>query len=140
MFALLGWMVSPIIIGPGPAIIMVTLMAAHRRLIPTWILALMTVAATLAPWILEIAGVTEARTSISGNILMLRTAAEHLDQSATLAGLFMYIVALTHLAALLSRLQDDDRRRVRRAMQLQAWQLRQLVPRPVSRPPRSPEK
>jgi serine/threonine-protein kinase len=140
MFALLGWMVSPIVIGPGPAIIMVTLMAAHRRLIPTWVLAILTVAATLAPWILEIAGLTETRTDVSGNVLMLRTAAEHLDRSATLAGLFMYIVALTHLAALLSRLQDDDRRRVRRAMQLQSWQLRQLVPRPVSQPPRGPEK
>jgi serine/threonine-protein kinase len=140
MFALLGWMVSPIVIGPGPAIIMVTLMAAHRRLIPSWVLALMTVLATLAPWIIEIAGLTETRTDVSGNVLMLRTAAEHLDRSATLAGLFMYIVALIHLAALLSRLQDDDRRRVRRAMQLQSWQLRQLVPRPVSKSPNDAEK
>ena len=140
MFALLGWMVSPIVIGPGPAIIMVTLMAAHRRLIPSWILALMTVLATLAPWIIEIAGLTETRTGVSGNFLMLRTAADQLDSSATLAGLFMYIVALIHLAALLSRLQDDDRRRVRRAMQLQSWQLRQLMPRPHSKPAHDPKK
>jgi len=36
---------------------------------------------------------------------------------------------------LMSRLQDDDRRKTRRALQLQAWQLRQLVPRPTSKPP-----
>lgn len=47
----------------------------------------------------------------------------------------IYIVALIYLAALLSRLQDDDRRKTRRAMQLQSWTLRQLVPRPTSRPP-----
>jgi hypothetical protein len=67
---------------------------------------------------------------------VLRTAATELDPNATIAGLFIYIVALIHLAALLGRLQDDDRRKVRRAMQLQSWQLRQLVPRATSKHPR----
>ncbi|HEY5950756.1 MAG TPA: serine/threonine-protein kinase [Kofleriaceae bacterium] len=136
MFALFAWMVSPIVIGPGPAIIMVSLMATHRKLIRPWLLALLTVLATVSPWILEIANVLPVRTTVSGNTLLLQTAAGELDPNATLAGLFIYIVALIHLAALLSRLQDDDRRKVRRAMQLQSWQLRQLVPRPASKPPR----
>jgi eukaryotic-like serine/threonine-protein kinase len=135
MFALFGWMVSPIVIGPGPAIVMVSLMATHRRLIRPWMLALLTVVATLSPWLLELADVLPDRTSVSGNTVMLQTAAGQLDPNATLAGLFIYIVALIHLAALLARLQDDDRRKVRRAMQLQSWQLRQLVPRPTSKPP-----
>jgi serine/threonine-protein kinase len=137
MFALLGWIISPIVIGPGPAIIMVTLTAAHRRLIPVWVLAFLTAAATLAPWLLGLAGVIEDRIRVSGNLLLLRTSADHLDAAATLAGLFIYIVALIHLAALLSKLQDDDRRRARRAMQLQDWQLRQLVPRMASKPPQT---
>jgi hypothetical protein len=136
MFALFGYMISPIVIGPGPAIIMVTLLAAHRRLIPTWVLALLTAIATLAPWLIELAGMSDQHMSVSGNVIMLSTAAERLDPAATLAGLLIYLVSLIHLAALLSRLQDDDRRKARRAMQLQAWQLRQLVPRPISRPPR----
>jgi serine/threonine-protein kinase len=136
MFALFGYMVSPIVIGPGPAIVMVSLMATHRKLIPAWALALLTCAATLSPWLLELAGVLDTRISVSGSMLLLDTPAKHLDPDATLAGLFMYIVALIHLAALLARLQDDDRRGVRRTMQLQSWQLRQLVPRPTSRPPR----
>jgi hypothetical protein len=98
-------------------------------------LALLTVFATLSPWLLELTNVLPDRTSVSGNTLMLQTAAGELDPNATLAGLFIYIVALIHLAALLARLQDDDRRKVRRAMQLQSWQLRQLVPRPTSKPP-----
>jgi eukaryotic-like serine/threonine-protein kinase len=135
MFALFGWMVSPIVIGPGPAIVMVTLMATHRRLVRPWLLALLTCAATLSPWLLAIAGVFDSRISVSGNTLQLVTAADVLDSNATLAGLFIYIMALIHLAALLSRLQDDDRRKTRRAMQLQSWTLRQLVPRPTSKPP-----
>ena len=43
MFALFSWMVSPIVIGPGPAIIIITLLAAHRRLIRTWVLGLLSV-------------------------------------------------------------------------------------------------
>ena len=135
MFALFAWMVSPIVIGPGPAVIMVTLMAPHRRLIRPWLLAIMTVVATLSPWLLDFAGWLPTRTGVAGNTLLLQTAAGELDTNATLAGLFIYIVALIHLAALLSRLQDDDRRKVRRAMQLQSWQLRQLVPKPTSKPP-----
>jgi serine/threonine-protein kinase len=135
MFALFGWMVSPIVIGPGPAVIMVTLMATHRRLIRPWMLAILTVLATLSPWLLELTNVLPQRIYVSGNTILLQTAAGDLDPQATLAGLFIYIVALIHLAALLSRLQDDDRRKVRSAMQLQSWQLRQLVPRPSSKPP-----
>ncbi len=135
MFALFAWMVSPIVIGPGPAVIMVTLMATHRRLIRPWLLAILTVLSTLSPWLLELTGFLPQRTYVSGNTLLLQTAAGELDPQATLAGLFIYIVALIHLAALLSRLQDDDRRKVRTAMQLQSWQLRQLMPRPTSKPP-----
>ncbi|HSD88227.1 MAG TPA: serine/threonine-protein kinase [Kofleriaceae bacterium] len=135
MFALFAWMVSPVVIGPGPAIIMVTLMATHRKLIRPWQLALLTAAATLLPWILELAGVFPSRLSVSGNTMHITTSAGHLDPAATLAGLFIYTLAVIHLAALLSRLQDDDRRKTRRAMQLQSWTLRQLVPRPTSKPP-----
>jgi len=136
MFVLFGWMVSPIVIGPGPAIIMVSLMAAHRKLIRPMLLAVITALATLLPWLLELTGVLPSRVEVSGNVLVLRTAATELDPNATIAGLFIYIVALIHLAALLGRLQDDDRRKVRRAMQLQSWQLRQLVPRATSKHPR----
>jgi hypothetical protein len=113
---------------------MVSLLAAHRRLVRPWLLALLSVIATLAPWLLELAGVFESRMSVTGNSIVLETATTALDPNATIAGLFIYIVALIHLAALVARLVDDDRRKVRRAMQRQSWQLRQL-PRVSSRPP-----
>jgi serine/threonine-protein kinase len=129
MFALFSWMVSPIVVGPGPAVIMVTLLAAHRRLIRPWLLAALTAAATLSPWIVQWAGMSAARTTVVGGDIVLHTAAHELDPSSTMIGLVAYLIALVGLAALLSQLQDTDRRGQRRALQLQSWQLRQLVPR-----------
>ncbi|HEY5937017.1 MAG TPA: hypothetical protein VIU61_20345, partial [Kofleriaceae bacterium] len=135
IFALFAWMVSPVVIGPGPAIIMVSLLAAHRRLIRPWLLALLTAAATLLPWILEWLGWSATRSTVVGSDLILHTAAEELDPVGTMVALVIYLVALVNLAALLSRLQDNERERARRTLQLQSWQLRQLVPRVTSNPP-----
>ena len=127
MFALFGWIVSPAIIGPGPAIIMITLLVAHRRLIAPWLLAALTVTATLAPW-----AVMFARggwpISVEGTHIVLQTAATALDRVPTLVGMTIYLVALAALATVLSLSQHDEQREVRRMLQLQTWQLKQLVP------------
>jgi hypothetical protein len=47
----------------------------------------------------------------------------------------LYIGMLIHMAALFTRLVDDDRRETRRKMQTQTWQLRQLMPKPTTLPP-----
>src|SRR5262249_29372336 len=109
--------------------------AAHRKLIRPWLLALLTAAATLLPWILELTDVLPVRTTVAGHTIMFETAAGSLDPNATLAGLFIYLIALIHLEALLPLLKDDERRSTRRAMQLQSWQSLQLVPRHTSKPP-----
>jgi serine/threonine-protein kinase len=124
MFVIFGWMVSPVVIGPGPAIIMITLLAAHRRLIPPWLLASLTVLAILAPWLVQ-----QTTVSVVGTDMILHTAATSLDPVATAVGLVIYLVALATLATLLSQSQHDEQREVRRALQLQSWLLRDLVPR-----------
>src|SRR5262249_33336251 len=86
------------------------------------------------PWWLEVLGVISPRAEVSGSDIVLHTVAPSLDTAATLAGIAVYIAGVTHLAALLSRLLDDDRRVVRRTMLLQSWQLRQLVPRTTMSP------
>jgi hypothetical protein len=131
MFALFGWMVSPVVIGPGPAILMITLLVAHRRLIAPWLLGCLTVLATMAPWLIQLAQggrLLEA----SGTTLTLHTAATSLDRIPTLIGLGIYLVALAALATVLSLSQHDEQREVRRMLQLQTWQLRQLVPNAAS--------
>ena len=127
MFALFAWMTSPIIVGVGPAI-MVMVMAPHRQLISSWLLSALVVLATLSPWVLELF-VGPARTSVIGGDIIMHTPAKELDPVATILAIVMYLVALIHLAALMSRLQDNERRAARDKLELQAWQLKQLVPR-----------
>jgi hypothetical protein len=121
-------MVSPAIFGPGPPIIMITLLVAHRRLIPPWLLALLAAGATLAPWVWQL---VESASPIAVNAgdMTFHTMATALEPRGTLVVLVVYFVALTALATLLSVSQQDEQREVRRAIQLQSWQLRQLVPR-----------
>jgi serine/threonine-protein kinase len=128
MFALFGWIVSPAVIGPGPAIIMITLLVAHRRLIAPWLLAVLTVLATLAPWIVQLAQ-GETPVEASGTTMLVHTAATRLEGMPTMVGLVIYLAALAVMATLLSLSHHDEQREVRRKLQLQTWQLRQLVPR-----------
>jgi serine/threonine-protein kinase len=128
MFALFGWIVSPAVIGPGPAIIMITLLVAHRRLIAPWLLVVLTVLATLAPWLVQLAQ-GETPVEVSGTTMQIHTSATALHGTPTMIGLVIYLVALAAMATLLSTSQHDEQREVRRKLQLQTWQLRQLVPR-----------
>ncbi len=132
MISLLSRIVSPFLIGAGPATVIVMLLANHRRLINTWLLAGLTVLATLAPWLLELAGVLSPRAFVSGDSFILRTAAGDLSSMGALFGLVLYIVVLIGLATLLARIQDNERRGVRRNLQIQAWQLKELIPRQES--------
>ncbi len=127
MFALFAWMTSPILVGAGPAI-MVMVMAPHRQLIRSWVLAGLVLVATFFPWLLELV-VGPTRTSVIGGDIIMHTPAKELDPVATILAIVMYLVALIHLAALMSRLQDNERRAARDKLELQAWQLKQLVPR-----------
>jgi eukaryotic-like serine/threonine-protein kinase len=134
LFALFSYLVSPVVFGPGPPVLLVTILAAHRRLMPVWLAAAVTSLATLTPWILSFAGVIGPQVWVSGGDLVLHTAAGQLDDTGTVVGLVFYIVAFAQLAAFLGRLQENNRRDVRRALQIQTWQLRQLVPRATSVP------
>lgn len=135
LFALLAWMLNPIIIGPGPAVIVVMLMASHRQMHRPWKLSLLLGLGILSPWLIAATGMTSS-TTIEGGSIVLHTMAAGLDPTITLVALGVYIQATILLAGLLSRLQEDDRRGVRRTLQIQAWQLRQLVPAPRTIPPR----
>jgi serine/threonine-protein kinase len=131
MFALLGWMLSPIIVGPGPGVILVVLMAAHKHVIRPWHLSLAAGLAIISSWALE------PSTIVSGNTITLYTAATNLHPTVTLVGLGVYILGTILMAGFLSRLQDDDRKEQRRRLHVQSWQLRQLVPKGAPRPPPS---
>ena len=128
MFAIFAVMVSPAILGPGPPIIMITLLVAHRRLIAPWLLATLSVLSVLGPWIWQFAN-GETPVTVEGTNIVLHTAATSLDPFATVVGLVVYVISLALLATLLSLSQHDEQREVRRALRLQSWMLGQLVPR-----------
>lgn len=129
MIALLSRIVSPFLIGAGPATVIVMLLSNHKRLINTWLLAGLTLVATLLPWGLELLGVLSTRASVTGDSFILQTGAGGLNEMGALFGLVLYIVVLIGLATLLSRIQDNERRGVRRDLAIQAWQLKELLPR-----------
>jgi serine/threonine-protein kinase len=127
VFALFSWMVSPVVLGPGPGTVIVMLMATHRKLIRPGVLAVLTVLAITSPWLLAQFGLAPPMPSIEGSTIALHTVAGDLGHVPTLIALGIYLVALIGLAAFLGHLQENDRIGVRRRLQLQSWQLRQLV-------------
>jgi len=131
MFVLYSWIATPVAFGAGPVVLLVMLLAQHRIFTRAIWLAILGLGALLTPWLLAFAGVIDPPVHTVGSAIVLDTNAAQLADGATIAGIITYFVSLVLIAALLARLQDDDRRSVRRAMQLHAWQLRQLVPAPT---------
>jgi len=134
LMALLAFIINPFVIGAGPGIIMVMVLATHQRLIKTWLLALLAAIATLAPWFLEQLGAFASRTSAEGSIFVFRTAANELLPFPALLALAGYVTAMLAAALFVGRAQDNERRGERRSLQIQAWQLRELVPRAETSP------
>jgi serine/threonine-protein kinase len=128
VIVLFSWLTTPVLVGVGPAVIMVMLMAHHPRLISPRLLALLAVVATLSPWLLQLAGLVPAVVSARGSDYVLHTAAGALDPTATIAATILYFLAVVGLALFLSRSQERERAEARRRLQIQAWLLRQLVP------------
>jgi serine/threonine-protein kinase len=131
---LLAWMINPFLVGAGPGTIMVMVLATHQRLIKTWLLALLAAIATLAPWVLELVGVFATRSAALADAFVFRTAAGALEPMAALIGLAVYVGAMLAAALYVGRAQDNERRGERRSLQIQAWQLRELVPRAETSP------
>ena len=134
LISLLSWIINPFLIGAGPGTIMVMVLATHQRLIKTWLLALLAAIATLAPWILEQSGVLANRSFADAETFVFHTSAGSLQPTAALIGLAAYVVAMLAAALYVGRAQDNERRGERRSLQIQAWQLRELVPRAETNP------
>ncbi|MBA3455155.1 MAG: serine/threonine protein kinase [Deltaproteobacteria bacterium] len=134
LIALLSWIINPFLIGAGPGTIMVMVLATHQRLIKTWVLAMLAAVATLAPWVLEQAGVLATRTFVDGNRYVFQTVAGELEPRIAEIGLTAYVIAMLAAALFVGRAQDNERRGERRSLQIQAWQLRELVPRAETSP------
>jgi eukaryotic-like serine/threonine-protein kinase len=129
MTMLFSWAATPFLIAPSLGVITAMSLATHPRVARGWFLALCVCTAVLTPLALEWADVLPQSTFVSGATLTLHTpAAAGLDQSTTMLTLVMYVISLLSMSVFLTKFLTRDRRAAQRQVQIQAWQLRQLVP------------
>ena len=127
MLFLFARLVGPFTAAPGIAVIFAMTIAAHPRIARGPVLAAVICAAVLLPWLFGVIGVGPEATSIHGASLVFHTAAESLDRGAANFGLVAYVILLIGMAVFLTRLATGHRRTAQHKLQIQAWQLQQLV-------------
>ena len=129
MTMLFSWAATPFFIAPSLGVITAMSLATHPRVARGWFLALCVCTAVLTPLALEWADVLPQSTFIAGSTLSLHTpASEGLEQSTTMLTLVIYVISLLSMSVFLTKFLTRDRRAAQRQVQIQAWQLRQLVP------------
>ena len=123
LLGMLSYVTNPFMIGPAPAVILISVLAAHPLFVQTWILAAIAAVATLLPLVVRTGVAT-----FTDHAAVLDTLATSFKTEGAFATLVLYTIALIALATAVGRSQDDERRRDRRMLQVQSWQLRQLLP------------
>jgi serine/threonine protein kinase len=121
-------MVGPFIV--APTLVATTLMAyaAHPRFGRILVVAPILAGAVLLPWGLELAGVlSPTYTFVDGTIVLSSQILTFRSVPVQLAFLVL-LLALLAVVAVLSRMMAQRQRDANRRVELQAWQLRQLVP------------
>ena len=125
-------LLTPFLIAPCIGVLTVMSVATYPRVVRPLVLVTIVVAAILGPWLLELAGVVSSTTSIHGETLVLRFSAAAVDPLATMSSLVLYVVVMVPLAGAIAFYLSNARRTAQHAMQMQSWQLQQLVPQPAT--------
>jgi serine/threonine-protein kinase len=120
---------TPFVVAPGLALISAMIYSMHPTYRKMWIVYVGTLAAVFVPLGAELAGAVSQTTMTVGRYLVFRTTGHPLDEAATLVGLGLFVALIVLLAIFMSRSLANDRTQIQRKLYLQAWQLRQLVPR-----------
>ena len=129
LVGILARVLSPFLVAPGIAAIIVMVYAMHPRVGRAWALWAALVAAILLPWIAELTGLVSQTTFITERELVLRMAADRLNADLITVWLALYTLVVLAIATALSRALAVNRAAMQRSLHVQAWQLRQLVPR-----------
>jgi hypothetical protein len=129
LLAIVAHMYTPFVAAPGMAamvaMVIVLTPTRSRLTASTALMTLLPCLAVLGPWLLERVGVLSVTTSITDRGVLLDAPAVAGDQTSTLIVAVLYVGG----AAMLARAMRARDRAARRSLHLQAWQLRQLVPR-----------
>ncbi len=131
--AVVAHMYTPFLIAPGLAAmsLMAIVFTPTRNMLTTaTALCVMSVIAVLGPWTLELVGVLPSTMSVrKDGILLSAVALSGEYPMASLVAGALFVVALLLAAVGISSNMRERERAAKRALHLQAWQLRQLVPR-----------
>jgi hypothetical protein len=131
--AIVAHMYTPLLIAPGLAamsIMAIVFTPTRNPLTSATGMAVMSVIAVLGPWCLELAGVLPETMHVDTKGLLLHASAiSGRYEGLSLALGAMFVVALFLAAVGISSNMRTRERAAKRALHLQAWQLRQLVPR-----------
>jgi hypothetical protein len=119
---------SPLLVAPGVALITAMIYASYPRTIDGWMLWVVCAAGVLGPLVAEGIGLIAPTTSVEGSSFVLRTLADTLDPTVAIVGIGGYVAVILSIAIAITRLQANAQRTIQRTLQLQAWQLGQLVP------------
>ncbi|MCW5804814.1 MAG: hypothetical protein KIT31_20760, partial [Deltaproteobacteria bacterium] len=123
LVALYAHMFGAFLVAPALGVVTAMLLASHPlRLVNSYVLYAIAVAAILAPSLVQL------RVAFTGSDIVIHTAADELDPSVMRAVLLAFVLQLVATGVILARTLTAQRRRASRQLQLQAWQLRQLVP------------
>jgi eukaryotic-like serine/threonine-protein kinase len=128
MTLLFAWVATPFLIAPSLGVITAMSIATHPRVSRGWVLVVVIASSVLIPFALEAVGAIRQSTFVSGDTLTLHTWATDLDHATTTIALVLYVIVLMSMAVLLAKSLTSDRRIVQKLVQIQSWQLRQLVP------------
>jgi eukaryotic-like serine/threonine-protein kinase len=128
--AIVARTLSPFLIAPGLAAVAGMVIATHPKVARPWMMIALFGAAVLGPWLLETVGVLSTTTRIVGTTIVLTASStDHVDPTATLVTLSAYALLMVILAIAFGAILTSARRAAQRVVQVQTWQLGQLVPR-----------
>jgi hypothetical protein len=127
IIAIVARMVGPFVI--APTLVLVTLMAyaSHPRFGRIPVLASILSASVFVPWGLEMLGILESTYRFVDGELVLSPVV-HFSSAPTQVAFAMTLLSLLGVVAVLSRTLALRQREAARKLELQAWQLRQIVP------------
>ncbi len=128
MLAWIARLVSPFLITPGLGVIIVMGTASHPRYVRLALIVPLALGALLVPFMLEGLGLLHSTVAIAGGDVELHTTATNLTTTPTLVALVLLTAMMYTTAGVLASAEARTRRAAQRAVQIQKWQLRQLVP------------
>nr|MBA2541409.1 hypothetical protein [Deltaproteobacteria bacterium] len=121
-------LVSPFLVAPALGIMIATLFSLHRASGPARYVGIGFTLAILTPWVLELVGVLSPTMWVTDRELVIDPSGSHVKAEILFPMFAAYVIATMTVAIVIARSLAKAHHVTQRRLQVQAWQLRQLVP------------